>query len=88
MPLSCNLGTLTSSNPLGHSGPVMGRLYLFICIKLLEISSVAFEVINVFLIRYSLLLKLLIRYRGTGPEEYNKGSSKRVALVPCSAVYP
>ena len=28
-PLSQNLGTLTSWNPLGPSGPVMGLLYLF-----------------------------------------------------------
>ena len=28
MPLSCNLGTLTSWNPLGHSRPVTGLLYL------------------------------------------------------------
>jgi len=28
VPLSRNLGTLTSWNPLGHSGPVMGLLYL------------------------------------------------------------
>jgi len=27
--LSCNLGTLTSWNPLGHSGPVMGTALLF-----------------------------------------------------------
>ena len=29
MPLSCNLGTLTSWNPLGPSGPVTGLLYPF-----------------------------------------------------------
>jgi hypothetical protein len=29
MPLSWNLGTLTSWNPLGHSRPVMGLLYLY-----------------------------------------------------------
>ena len=29
MPLSWNLGTITSWNPLGHSRPVMGLLYLF-----------------------------------------------------------
>jgi hypothetical protein len=29
MPLSCNLGTLTSWNPLGHSTPVTGLLYLY-----------------------------------------------------------
>jgi hypothetical protein len=28
VPLSRNLGTLTSWNPLGHSGPVTGLLYL------------------------------------------------------------
>ena len=28
MPLSCNLGTLTSWHPLGHSRPVTGLLYL------------------------------------------------------------
>jgi hypothetical protein len=27
--LSCNLGTLTSWNPLGHSRPVTGLLYLY-----------------------------------------------------------
>jgi hypothetical protein len=29
VPLSCNLGTLTSCNPLGHSRPVTGLLYLY-----------------------------------------------------------
>jgi len=29
-PLSCNLGTLTSWNPLGQSRPVMGLLYLYL----------------------------------------------------------
>ena len=29
MPLSCNLGTLTSWNPLGHSRPVTGLLDLY-----------------------------------------------------------
>ena len=37
MPLSRNLGTLTSWNPLGHSRPVTGLLYLIIyvchCVK-------------------------------------------------------
>jgi hypothetical protein len=28
--LSCNLGTLTSWNPLGHSRPVTGLLYLYL----------------------------------------------------------
>ena len=28
MPLSCNLGTLTSWNPLGHSRPVTGLILL------------------------------------------------------------
>ena len=30
VPLSRNLGTLTSWNPLGHSRPVKGLIYLFI----------------------------------------------------------
>jgi hypothetical protein len=30
VPLSWNLGTLTSWNPLGHSRPVTGHLYLYI----------------------------------------------------------
>jgi len=30
VPLSCNLGTLTSWNPLGHSRPVMGMIYLYL----------------------------------------------------------
>ena len=30
MPLLRNLGTLTSWNPLGHSRPVMGLLYLYL----------------------------------------------------------
>jgi hypothetical protein len=29
VPLSCNLGTSTSWNPLGHSRPVTGLLYHF-----------------------------------------------------------
>jgi hypothetical protein len=30
VPLSCNLGTLTSWNPLGHSRPVTGLFYLYL----------------------------------------------------------
>ena len=30
VPLSRNLGTLTSWNPLGHSRPVTGLLYLYL----------------------------------------------------------
>ena len=32
MPLSLNLGTLTYWNPLGHSRPVTGLIYLFLCL--------------------------------------------------------
>jgi len=31
VPLSCNVGTLTSWNPLGHYRPVMGLIYLICC---------------------------------------------------------
>jgi hypothetical protein len=34
VPLSCNLGTLTSWNPLGHSRPVTGLLYLYLYLYL------------------------------------------------------
>jgi hypothetical protein len=34
VPLSCNLGTLTSWNPLGHSRPVTRLLYLFYIAKI------------------------------------------------------
>jgi len=40
VPLSRNLGTLTSWNPLGPSGPVMGLLYLLLY---------SFKVFNIFL---------------------------------------
>ena len=36
MPLSRNLGTLTSWNPLGHSGPVTGLLYLIFNIHMFK----------------------------------------------------
>ena len=32
-PLSCNLGTLSSWNPLGHSRSVMGLIYIYIYIQ-------------------------------------------------------
>ena len=35
MPLSCNLGTLISWNPLGYSRPVTGLLYLVLLLPLL-----------------------------------------------------
>ena len=49
LPLSWNLGTLTSWNPLGHSRPVTGLIYLYLnqsvgrflllnCVKLWELS--------------------------------------------------
>jgi len=36
VPLSCDLGTLTSWNPLGHSRPVTGLLYLYLYRTLLH----------------------------------------------------
>jgi len=39
VPLSRNLGTLTSWNPLGPSGPVMGLLYL---LEVQEFPKLAF----------------------------------------------
>ena len=36
MPLSRNLGTLTSWNPLGHSGPVTGLIYLIFIIQIFK----------------------------------------------------
>jgi len=37
VPLSCNLGTLTSWKPLGHSRSVTGLLYLIIIIIIIII---------------------------------------------------
>ena len=34
VPLSCNLGTLTSWNPLGHSRPVTGLLFRYPYLKM------------------------------------------------------
>ena len=39
MPLSWNLGTLTSWNPLGHSRSVTGLIYLYLYLKFLEPSG-------------------------------------------------
>jgi hypothetical protein len=39
VPLSCNLGTLTSWNPLGHSRPVTGLLYPFFYVAHERVSS-------------------------------------------------
>ena len=36
VPLSCNLETLTSWNPLGHSRPVTGVLYLYFLTSVLD----------------------------------------------------
>jgi hypothetical protein len=38
VPLSRNLGTLTSWNPLGHLGPVTGLLYLLQIMKLVNMQ--------------------------------------------------
>jgi hypothetical protein len=42
VPLSRNLGTLTSWNPLGHSRPVTGQLYLFLIIITIIIIIISF----------------------------------------------
>jgi hypothetical protein len=44
VPLSCNLGTLTSWNPLGHSRPVTGLLYLylFLLVSVITITILIF----------------------------------------------
>ena len=39
MPLSWNLGTLTSWNPLGHSRPVKGLLYLYLFTETLVVRT-------------------------------------------------
>jgi hypothetical protein len=41
MPLSCNLGTLTSWNTLGHSRPITGLFYLYLD-AILNISGLTF----------------------------------------------
>jgi len=38
MPLSCNLGTLTSWNPLGHSRPVKRLLYFNLYLYLMQMQ--------------------------------------------------
>jgi len=38
--LSRNLGTLTYWNPLGHSGPVMGLIYLYLYLYLYPKKSI------------------------------------------------
>jgi len=43
VPLSLNLGTLTSWNPLGHSRPVMGLLYLYIYIYIYKGKAVPLQ---------------------------------------------
>jgi hypothetical protein len=37
VPFSCNLGTLTSWNPLGHSRPATGLLYLYLYCESIEL---------------------------------------------------
>jgi len=43
VPLSCNLGTLTFWNPLDHSRPVTGLLYLYYYILLPEESDAPYK---------------------------------------------
>ena len=45
MPLSLNLGILTSCNLLDHSGPVTGFLYLYLCITRIN-DYVSFPFLN------------------------------------------
>ena len=42
MPLSRNLGTLTFWNPLGHSRPVTGLIYLYLLPQNIHICSIVF----------------------------------------------
>jgi hypothetical protein len=58
VPLSCNLGTLTSWNPLGHSRSVTGLLYLYLFIY-------SFSVLFIFCTRsliYSIPCVLILEY--------------------------
>ena len=43
MPLSWNLGSLTSWNPLGHSRPVTGLLYLYLYPVHLTVSQIVWQ---------------------------------------------
>ena len=54
--MSCNLGTLTSWNPLGHSRPVTGLLYLFLLLQYLVIGVLCYS---------ALLENVLVKYVGS-----------------------
>jgi len=46
VPLSLNLGTLTSWNPLDHSRPATGLIYLFLPVVFNDTGSILGEYVN------------------------------------------
>jgi len=45
--MSCNLGTLTSWNPLGYSRPVTGLLYLLVVVVVVVVVVVSIVVVAI-----------------------------------------
>ena len=70
MPLSWNLGTLTSWNPLGHSKPVTGLLYLY-SLRGMELSNYGFNK-RTFMYKLSLAYCCIL-FSSTTIETYTTG---------------
>jgi len=63
VPLSRNLGTITSWNPLGHSSPVTGLLYLYLYLTMEALEGLGVCKIGeqVFTLKYADDLELLAK---------------------------
>ena len=85
MPLSRNLGALTSWNTLGLSRPVMGLLYLFTCIIHLEFVPVGTTVKSHYY--FVMLKRLYVDMYRVRKEQFrnNRGCS---CMIRCPLTWP
>ena len=84
VPLSRNLGTLTSWNPVGPSGPVMGLIYLYFTYSYTIILFCFMMLCIYFSARFNhVTLFCFICFRKNMVHFSSSGGSKAHLLLPC-----
>jgi len=88
VPLSRNLGTLNTWNPLGLSRPVTGLLYLYIYIYICFYSVCSWQRRRRLFVRRSVTTDDWARSQASLFQIYGKRSSNGTCLLPNSLVFP
>jgi len=64
VPLSCNLGTLTSWNPLGHTRPITGLFLLVVVVVVVVVVAVLVVVATAAVAERKVFRKMSRRHKG------------------------